>query len=315
MRNLFKINYLWNTIKVVVLLVLSTFSSLACDVCGCAVGGMSMGLGLDAHSNFIGLRYSHVTFNASIDYNSQYLEDVYSNDVYNRYELVSKYHFTPRVYTTAILPYVQNSMVGNTESVQLNSLGDIGVNAFYRLIQASMDTTARFNHLLDFGMGVSLPTGKYDLAHEGDLVNRNFQAGTGAVNYRLSLNYILTYNNWRVGLENNYQLNTKNKHAYKFGNQYNSVLYLGKLFRFKDITVFPTVGLYYERGKQHLNDDKLVFNTGGEALLADLGVQFKWKRYMVWGKYLPVLYQNYTTDHLSDISGGNRLNVGMRVLF
>ncbi|MDX1446478.1 hypothetical protein, partial [Lishizhenia sp.] len=74
-------------------------------------------------------------------------------------------------------------------------------------------------------------------------------------------------------------------------------------------------GGYYEHGNQHTENGKIVFNTGGNAFLADLGVAVKGSKMTYWIKYLPVVHQVYNVDNLSSITGGNRLNLGIRFRF
>lgn len=314
MLNLYKIKNSWSTISLLLVLVFVPYAN-ACDVCGCAVGGMSMGLGMETTSNYIGLRYSHVAFNAQINYNSKYVEDIYSEDKYNRVELTGKYHLRPKIYVMATLPVVYNTMRGNTEDIAHTSLADASIFAAYRLISPPMDTNKVKGYLLDVGFGASLPTGSYQLEHEGELVNRNFQAGRGSIGYTLQAKYMYMFKKWRFITDVNYGIATPNKDAYRFGNQLNVFAAIGRMFAWKERSIYPSVGAYYEHGNQHTEEGKIVFNTGGNAVLADLGVAVKGKTMTYWLKYLPVIHQAYHVDDLSTIQGGNRLNLGIRYRF
>ncbi|SFT39126.1 hypothetical protein SAMN05216474_0293 [Lishizhenia tianjinensis] len=314
MLTLYKIKNLWSTISLLALLLI-TPDAKACDVCGCAVGGMSMGLGMETTNNYFGLRYSHVQFNAQINYNSQYLEDIYSNDSYHRMELTSKYHFTPKIYGMAILPVVYNTMRGNTENIAHASLGDASLGLAYRLISPPMDTTKIRGHLLDIGANISLPTGAYQLEHEGEIVNRNFQAGKGSFAYSAVVKYMFMFKKWRYTTDLSYGWNTVNKDDYHFGNQLNVFASFGRLFNWGNTTIYPSLGAYFEHGEQHTEDGKIVFNTGGNAVLADIGVAVKTSKLTYWMKFLPVIHQSYNVDALSTIRGGKRLNLGIRYRF
>lgn len=314
MLSLYKIKILWSTISLLILIALSS-KTYACDVCGCAVGGMSMGLGMETTNNYIGLRYSHVQFNAEINYNSSYLEDVHSTDGYNRMELTGKYHFFPKLYVMVNVPFVYNTMQGNTENISHLSLADAAVSLAYRIIAPPMDTNKMRGHLLDLGLGITLPTGAYQLDHEGELVNRNFQAGRGSMSYALQAKYMYMFKKWRLTTDAIYGIATSNKENYRFGNQFNVFASVGRMFAWKKLSIYPSIGGYYEHGNQHTENGKIVFNTGGNAVLADLGVAVKGSKMTYWIKYLPVVHQVYNVDNLSSITGGNRINVGVRFKF
>lgn len=110
-------------------------------------------------------------------------------------------------------------------------------------------------------------------------------------------------------------MNTENNLGYRFGNQTNVVIGVGRMFAWKNLSLFPSIGVYAEHGDRHTEDGKYQFNTGGNAVLADLGLAVKSKSFTYWLKFLPVVTQSYNVDQISSIQGGNRLNVGVRYRF
>jgi hypothetical protein len=294
----------------VILSVLCGASVQACDVCGCALGGGYMGLLPEFDRNFVGLRWSQAKFNAYMNHHSEYFQNEYSHDTYNKVELWGRFKLGKRFQMFAFVPYSYNDMNGSVQKVTTHGLGDISLLGNFRVLR-TMNEEARFQHSWMVAGGVKLPTGKYDLQDNGMLVNPNFQLGTGSVDFILNTSYQVTRGKIGAYFETGYKINTRNKEDYLFGNQFylsTNVLYTIKAGEF---TFLPNAGLFYEHADQHKDGEVIITNTGGNALFLSSGVETYYKKISFGVNYKSPLAQNYNSDSIADIEARGRwmLNV------
>ena len=299
-----------NIILVLVLFVGSILSTKACDVCGCALGSMSLAVLPESNSHFIGMRYTYASFNAQINYNSMYVEDVYSNDTYNRAELFGRYHFTQRFSATAILPYILNNMAGNTQEVTVNGVGDPTLLASYQVLTAKENILWKQNLILS--IGASLPVGENEFRDGEELVNRNFQPGKGTFSTVFNLNYLLKKNKIGVNTEMSYMINSRNKDDYLFGDQFNTSLNFFYLLQKEKYALMPMLGVYAEHAQEHLDGKYRVINSGGNTFFGSVGFQFYLNKFILNGNILIPVKQNYNTDNLTSIESYLRFTLGLR---
>ena len=306
-----------NIIIIVLLNILAVNQIKACDICGCQLGGLSFGLLAGTKSHYLGLRYTRSSFDALIQYDSDLLEDTYSNDVFTRTELLGRYILSDKIQLHAIVPYIYNEMEGNTENLTYQGIGDPLVLVFYNVLdktkEADMEVeapTSKVSHTLFLGAGVKAPLGEFDRFEEGEVVNRNFQIGTGSIDFLLSANYTMAIKRWGLNTEVSYKINTRNPDEYRFGNQFNTSAYLFYSIPFTDGVISPFGGMYFETSEEHDDDGIRQFNTGGNATLATFGAQLNYKRFSFNVLYQNPIDQNYNSDSISQINAGDRISVG-----
>lgn len=287
----------------------STLPSLACDVCGCTFGSMSMGVLPESRASFVGLRYSQARLNARVTYNSRYLDDVYSNDTYSTMELFGRFYFMNRFSLTAIVPYTSNRVSGS-ENFTINGFADPSL-----ILSANLITPTQKGKLkqgLMIGAGASIPLGKSDISTNDQLVNQNFQLGKGSFSFLASMSYLLRIKNTGLQLESALALNSTNDAQYRFGNQFSSSLNIFQMIQQEKFALMPTLGAYAELGERHEEDQRLVFNTGGKVLFASAGFQLYFGKMVINSTLLIPVAQHYNTDHLTDIESQARWNVGIK---
>ena len=143
----------------------------------------------------------------------------------------------------------------------------------YSIYETKKDSTT-FTHKLNAGVGIKIPTGKFDAANNLGTINQSFQLGTGSWDYQLVAEYVIKRNQLGVNSMLNYVLKTKNNKKYQYGNQFNFTNTLFYLFETKNETkIAPQLGIageIYQSNKQH--QVKLA-NTSGEILFGKLGVE------------------------------------------
>ncbi|WP_109830441.1 hypothetical protein [Reichenbachiella versicolor] len=294
-----------------IIISLSAFDSKACDICGCKLGGLSYGILPQYDSHFIGLRYSNASFKAEINYNSPYDQDVYSNDTYNRVDLIGRYVVTSKIYLNVIFPYMHNVMRGNEQNISVSGIGDPMMLIYYNPINTGYEMEKRWKHSLLIGGGLKLPLGNYQAVDNGEIINRNFQLGSGSLDYVVSLNYTLRYNLWGVNIESSYKMNTKNKENYQFGNQINYSSYLFYQIETTLASILPYGGFYYEWSDLHKDGIIIQTNTGGKVLFASIGSQIIRSNWSINVQFQIPVNQSYNVDQYSSISAGERTTIGL----
>ncbi|HTF19386.1 MAG TPA: hypothetical protein VK658_15000 [Chryseolinea sp.] len=291
----------------VLLAILSLTSSdaNACDVCGCSLGGNYFGILPLYNKNFVGLRWSEAKFHSYITA-TQNLSAQESDDTYQKVELWGRYYLTRRIQLFAFIPYVYNNMEGTDQNVYAEGLGDISVVANYVVLNTA-NGGSDFKHILLVGGGIKIPTGKFDLVDQGKIINRNFQMGTGSVDFIANAVYTLRYKQAGINFETGYKINTRNRGDYRFGNQYRASAQVFYWQKFGLLSLLPHAGIYFEQAAMHQAGDILQTNTGGEAWLASGGMDFYIKRFTLGLNCQVPVSQHYNSDDSAEITSKSRV--------
>jgi hypothetical protein len=302
--------------KIIILLslIMITGKSLACDVCGCSLGGNYFGILPMFNKNFVGLRWSQAKFHSYI-HEGSYLPAQYSDDTYSKVELWGRYYINKKFQVFAFVPYVDNDMNGSDQVVSAHGLGDITLMSNYLLFNTGEDSTKLLKHTLMAGGGVKLPTGKYNDEDKGKIINRNFQMGTGSVDFIVAAVYTVRYKKVGANVEAGYKINTRNSNNYLFGNQFHISSQLFYWKNLKSLTLLPNAGLYYETAARHKDGDIIQANTGGSSLLASAGLETYYKYFTIGFNYKHPLTQQYNSDETADITGKDRWTVSLTYNF
>jgi hypothetical protein len=293
--------------KILFLIVLScvlAYQSKACDVCGCSLGGNYFGILPLYNRNFIGLRWSQAKFHSYVA-PTQYLQAQQSNDTYSKLELWGRYYVTRRIQLFAFVPYAYNDMNGTDQVVSNKGLGDINVMANYVILNTG-DSTSNLKHIVIAGGGIKLPTGEYSQTDQGKIINRNFQLGTGSVDFNLNAVYTIRYKKIGMNIETGYKINTRNQDDYLFGNQYRAS---GQFFfwqSLRQLSFLPHAGVTYEQAATHRDGDVIQVNTGGTALLGSGGMDIYFKRFTVGVNFQQPVSQQYNSDETAEITSKGR---------
>lgn len=285
----------------------------ACDVCGCSLGGNYFGILPLYNKNFIGLRWSQAKFHAYVAA-TQYLNAEYSDDTYSKVELWGRFYVTKRLQVFAFIPYAYNNMDGTDQKISADGLGDINVMTNYLLVNTG-EEMHNFKHTLLVGGGIKLPTGKFDLTDQGKIVNRNFQMGTGSIDFNVNAVYTVRYRRAGINLETGYKINTRNSDHYLFGNQYRAS---AQLFYWQQLGVFsllPHAGFSFEQAEKHKDGDIIQVNTGGSATLASAGLDVYVGRFTLGVNFQRPVSQRYNSDDQAEIKGGDRWTTSLTFNF
>ncbi|MBO6496647.1 MAG: hypothetical protein JJ978_13830 [Roseivirga sp.] len=297
-------------ILVVLIAILSIPKTWACDVCGCSLSGLYFGYVSMQNRHFIGLKYSSASFKAYIDNDDYYFQDEYSNDTYQRFDLTGKYRFSPRFDVRYVVPYIINNMEGSHQNVRSSGLGDPMIVGYYSVFNTG-ENMEGIVHSLNVGAGLKLPVGEFEKTDDGEIINRNFQLGSGSLDYILSANYMVRFDKYGANVESSYKINSANSMDYEFGNQANVALNVYRYLETASFSVLPFVGGFYEQGDYHYNEGIREANTGGKTFMATLGAQAFVSRLTLNAQYQTPIKQTFNTDDFASIEGGDRFSIGL----
>lgn len=295
--------------KLLILATMVSFSTAACDICGCQLGAYTFGILSQNPTHFVGLRYSQAHFNAHIE--NDVLDDEYSDDTYRMVELMGRYVISSKWYVTTSLPYGINDMKGNLQEVKVQGVGDPVFLGYYNVFNSTSDNFRQWYHSMLIGAGLKFPLGEYDAEDQDEIINRNFQLGSGSLDYLFSGIYTLKYRSWGLNLEASYKLNTKNKLDYRIGNQLNAQAKLYYALIQPDFSLLPYVGAVMEKSEQHTDEGFVQVNTGGRAYMAQAGLQAYVGQIMLMANYNWVIDQKFNTDSRSTITSKDRFQLGL----
>ena len=271
--------------------IIFSLPSSACDICGCAAGASYLGILPRFQSSFIGVRYQFQAFKSKPHnvLNEQYEA---SREIFHSTELWGRYNPHRRVQIFGFLPFRLNDRMEGKNSLVTKGLGDIQVLVNYLAYFTPTESTSLYKHTLQFGVGIKLPTGKYDQLHNGIFVHQNMQIGTGSFDIPINMIYSLRRKNLGLTFESNYKLNRQNPLGYTYGNRLNMALRGIRWFESRRITYLPQIGTSIEQASIDQQNKIEVEYTGGTTLFTSLGCDLYMKRF-AFGLHLnQPYYQN-----------------------
>ncbi len=262
------------------ILLLTSSSSWACNICGCASGANYNGILPQYQKNIIALRHRYRSFDQyELQRDGSKLK---SNYQYHTVDLWGRIYLKDRLQFFFTVPYTTNILTDDKNGAStLNGIGDLTLQLNYNLINTSFDTsrTHTVQHNLLLGGGVKLPTGKYQQRNKDDLMFApNFQAGSGAYSYLASMIYTLRYRKVGLNADVNYIYNTANELDYAFGNQVTSSLAFFAWLKKGKTTFLPNTGLFYEWLERDIKNGFYNPLSGGYALNYNLGMDVYYKK-------------------------------------
>jgi hypothetical protein len=148
-------------IPLLVLLVVSSVYALACDACGCAIGGMGFGYVPFQKNHFVGLSYQQHHFETAHPAVFSSETEEISNDQFQTLQIWGRFFVKDRYLITGFIPVKRNTVSSASEKEQIQGLGDVRVQAQY--LVKSIGNAMDDNQLAWYaGMGAFLPMGKVD---------------------------------------------------------------------------------------------------------------------------------------------------------
>lgn len=205
-----------NIIVITLVLVLNSFHSNACDVCGCAINTSGNEVIPGVFQNYIGMR-ANVRHFESLHY-GLLGGTTLSKEWFHTTEVYGRYSPHRRIQLIGFLPY--NAVFKHEEDQwhTTKGLGDARMKANFLLIDHKDSTK---DELLSVFLGITVkaPTGRYDFVdEESQAFRRSMLPGTGTWDYTLSADVIYRRKNVGGVLSGAYSLRGTNNLNYDFGN-------------------------------------------------------------------------------------------------
>lgn len=205
--------------RIIVLLALvSSLSSEACDVCGCRSSNYSWGLGYRFNSS-VSLGYQQAVFHST--HPGLFDPSAYTTteEMFRSISLRGNYAVNDRLMIGLNVPIVFNNYFSEDELSSINSLGDMSVNAMYRIIQPKEEES----FTLDVSAGFKLPSGTY--SSELNSLPPAVLPGTGAWDVFAGVRAAYSLSeSWMLDGRVNSIIPTRNPEGYRFGSQLQSQL-------------------------------------------------------------------------------------------
>ena len=281
----------------------------ACDACGCTASSLGIGLMSDYRSNFIRFSYFDTRFGSQSEHGHHN-----SADIFRRMDISFRYSFDklPKLRFVGHIPYGLNQRSNDGTESEVQGISDMKFLVNYALF-SSKAANQKTSFYMEVGGGFSLPTGKYKADIRADNLPENFNIGNGSLGYIFQLNSVLSYDQFGLLLNNNYQLNGRTEDGYHFGNQFSSQLTAFREFPVGKISVIPNLGLLYERiSSDEFSNENNVPETGGKGLFFSPSINFKTDKWLAGISYALPIDQHYSGGV---IEAGRKLTVHCSYLF
>ncbi|HQW13158.1 MAG TPA: hypothetical protein PK076_12770 [Saprospiraceae bacterium] len=248
--------------KYIIILFLMTGSvrMVACDICGCSIGGYHFGILPNYRYHYVGLRYQYAQFHSIHEG-----ENSTGDDYFHNVELWGRTVLWKKVQLYGVIPYHFNRRVEDNTENKVSGLSDISVLAHYTLLDQS-NSEGDWKHFIQPGLGLKLPTGKYDVKVNKNTLAPAIQPGTGSLDEIASLIYIIKYKKFGWSNDFNYRLNGTNGNDYRFGNKTTVNSQFFWVSGINQAMIIPHVGATIEWSDADSERNKPVEFTGGSAL-------------------------------------------------
>ncbi len=231
-------------------LIISSYASLACDICGCATSIGGVGYLPSSAFHFVGLSYGYRNY--AIQHPILFENDpiVTGSNTMQSIELSGRWQATKRLQLLGFVPYRINVLREDTSTATttFNGVGDASILLNYNVLNKP--------NLKGFiGAGVKLPSGKSNQSFD-NIVIPNMQIGTSSWDAIFMANF--TYLKSKVGVnsESIFKLNSKTNWDYRFGNQLSTSVTTFYRKRVGDYLLLPQISFKLDYQAKSLSSVK-----------------------------------------------------------
>lgn len=287
--------------------------ALACDVCGCAVGGNYFGILPQFRRHFVGVRYQYRSFQSEHPALFGHEAGAPSQEYFHTVEVWGRWTLRRNLQVFGFLPYNHYLRQENGQTLPASSFGDASLIANWVVFNTGDSAKLNWKHALQLGGGIKVPTGNsYKTASDGTRLPHSMQPGTGSWDFPLHIVYVARYKRHGMAAEVNYRAQTRNAEGYHFGNRLGASM---RVFHWRQVrrnAFLPSAGLIWEHATADRSYGSPQDLTGGHSLWATAGVDVFLSRVS-----LALLYQHPLSHHLGSgyIEPRPRVSTGAMLLF
>lgn len=259
---------------------------MACDACG--GGGSSNYLGIipNFSKNFIGIKYQNQTFTYVENEINTNGSSIVEEDILQKSELWMRFYYQKRWHFFVFIPYHFHQRIESLRTTNINSIGDMRALGFYTLVNQGDSLNKKHQHTWLLGAGVKLPTGKYQQRDQTKaMLPILFQIGTGAYAFSYQNIYTYRYKNWGINSDLQLQWNTQNEIGDRLGNALSGTGQLFYVHKKMNYSLMPYIGGKWESKAKNQYFGNAIRETGGNASLFILGMDFFYQRWMLQGTF------------------------------
>ena len=279
----------------IIITIVLPLLSQACDTCGCKVGNQYIGILPDFNKYVFGMRYRYSSLHSQVRAGgSAYLTSL---EKFNTVDLWGGWNITHKIGIMGSIPYRFEELNNPAVTTSKNGLGDIYLLGYYKLLN-NRHTSASGKSLVQnlwFGVGIEMPTGKYDSSDKNmlnDTVNL-YQLGSGSTDVPFNVIYNICLPNAGLNVSLMYKINTVNKDDYEYGNKFNINAQAYYKFSIKhNVAVMPGISIQFENFQRSMDNHEWVEGSSGNLMTGTIGVQTNFKTIAIGGNFQTPLQQN-----------------------
>lgn len=287
----------------------------ACTVCGSSSGNQNLGILPQYNKHFAGIQYQFRGFQSEHPPHESQGAPEFSKESFSTLQVWGRCNVGKRIQLFAFVPYISNIQKANSTTTSVSGVGDITLMINYK-INRNNELRGGWNHNLQAGGGIKLPTGQYDKS----AIRRseglpNMQPGTNSWDFVTNANYILRKEKAGLNLDLSYTISTPNTLKYKFGNRLSSGLTCFYWHQKGQYTLMPQAGVRVDlAGSDYDNYTYKWKNdmSGGSQIFATVGLQSYYKRVGVQFMYHLPVAQHYASGLVNNTG---KLDAGVLLLF
>ena len=252
----------------------------ACDVCGCSMSGTSLGILPQFHKNFIGVNYLYRGFNSE-HFDSGSGAQLSSDEVFQTAELRGRIRLSNRIKLFVLIPFHMNQQTEQDRVTRFTGLGDITTFANYTVYTTPDSLEKQWNHNVQVGGGIKLPTGRFNHLDANSVLNPNIQTGSGSFDPLLDAIYTVRYKKWGLNSTAFYRFTTTNSNRFRFGNRFTGSMSFFYWAMREKSSFLPNVGLTYEHAQKDVHNSFIVDESGGNSCFTTVGLDYYYKQLML----------------------------------
>ncbi|NUO02936.1 MAG: hypothetical protein HUU01_20195 [Saprospiraceae bacterium] len=289
---------------------LSWQTLLACDVCGCSIGGQYLGILPQFNSHMAGLRYKYRSF--VTNHPASLLENhgpERSEEYFHTAELWGRAKLGKRWQAFFFAPYHVFRQTGF--GTKVSAIGDLQLVANYILLNTA-DSVGTLKQTLLVGGGIKAPAGRYQQLQDNEPLNPNLQAGTGSWDFQLNASYTLRYAKVGFNSEATLRLNTPNANDYCFGNRVSAAAKVFYWQQGRRTGWLPYAGMAVELAAHDHDAGERIPLTGGQLWLGEAGVDLYYQRFSIGVAVQVPVFQDLAGGL---VDSGNRFSAQLSVFF
>jgi len=285
----------------VLTLGLSPLVSLSCDLCGCSANGNYLNVVPGGQKTYFGLGHYYRTFTSTHPVLFVGETPTSSSEVFRTTELFGRIQLHPKLQLFGFLPVHQNTITEHDGSYTNSGIGDIRFSLVTPLIRSNWEETPEWRFLVLSGIGVKLPTGKFNFKPEDmELLLPNLQLGSGSWDGLVFMNFSARKKQWITNLDASISYNGTNSNGYQFGTRTSSRIQSGfwlPSFKLKGAIV-PQIGMQLDHASTDYNKTRPNTFSGGHQLYSFCSLQVYSGKWMLGARYFYAVDQDFAGGHV-----------------